>query len=245
MHRSTLAIGLVVLSLSSSVYALDPLGAPKALLGRNHWSLGIEYAYSETDTELTGIFFGGEVTPDVSSKSLKANRVYVTPRYGVLENLDVFVRLGALTLETPVLTAARFEGDTDLAWGIGAAATVYDSERFDWGVIVQWSRGESEADSINPTMHFRSEMEVESFQVATGPTYQFREDLNLYGGGFYHSLDGEYRDNIPIRFDMEEDSSFGGFVGLDWMAKDDALWNVELQHTGTAFGIATGLRWVF
>ncbi len=247
MMRSRCVLGLVVLSLSSVTYALDPLGPPQAIVGRNNWSLGLEYAYSETDTELTDIVDDDGPLPNVSSKGLKANRAYVTARYGVLDRVDVFGRVGAITMESPVLNyGTRFTGDADVTWGFGAAVTVYDSGQFDWGLVAQWSHGESEMDMIAPDTHMRTEMEIECFQVATGPTYQIREDLNLYGGGFYHTLDGEYeRSSGYLRFDLEQDSSWGGFAGLDWAVKEDVRFHAEVQHTGTALAIATGLKWLF
>lgn len=245
MKRSTLAAGLIVLSLSCAALALDPLGPPKALVGRNHWSLGAEFAFSDTDSELSNVVVNGAPVRDLPSKGFKANRVYATPRYGVLDNVDVFGRIGGIGLvESPILRAEPFVGDVGPAWGFGAAVTVYDSDRLDWGVVAQWSRSKTEEDQFGTTAHINRKLEVDSLQIATGPTYQVREDLNLYGGVFYHALDGEFDDPF-VQFDMEEDSSFGGFAGLDWAVKEDVQWFLEAQTTGTAFVAATGLKWLF
>ncbi len=244
MKRSTLAVGLIVLFLSCAAYALDPLGPPKAIVGRNNWSLGVDYAFSDTDSELSNVVFMGAPVRDLPSKGFKANRVYATPRYGVLNNVDVFARIGGIGLvESPILRLEPFVGDVGPAWGFGVAVTVYDCDRLDWGVVAQWSRSRTEEDQYGVTGNVHRELEVDSLQIATGPTYQAREDLNLYGGIFYHALDGEFEDP-SAQFDMEQDSSFGGFAGLDWAVKEDVHWFLEAQSTGTAFAAATGLRWL-
>jgi len=244
MKRNVLAAGVIVLFLSCAAYALDPLGPPKALVGRNNWSLGVEYAFSETDSELSNVVFNGAPVRDLPSKGLKATRGYATPRYGVLDNLDLFGRIGAIgQVESPILRIEPFVGDVGLVWGFGAAVTLYDSDRLDWGVVAQWSRSRTEEDQFSATGHTHRELEVDSLQIATGPTVQVREDLSVYGGAFYHALDGEFEDPVA-RFDMEEDSSFGGFVGVDWAVKENVHWIVEVQNTGTAFAAATGLKWL-
>ena len=245
MKGSRLAVGLIVLFLSCAAYALDPLGPPRAVVGRNNWGLGVEYAFSDTDTELSHIVFSGAPVGNLPSKGFKASRAYATPRYGVLDNLDLFARIGAIGLvESPILRIEPFVGDTGPVWGFGAAVTLYDSDRLDWGVIAQWSRSRTEEDQFGLTAHIHRELEADSLQIAMGVTYQIREGLNLYGGGFYHAFDGEFEDPVTS-FDMEEDNSFGGFAGLELAVNDNVRWHVEMQNTGTAFAATTGLKWLF
>ena len=127
-------------------------GLPRPFVGRNNWSLGVDYAFSDTDSELSNVVFNGAPVRDLPSKGFKANRAYATPRYGVLDNLDVFGRIGAIGLvESPILRLEPFVGDVGLAWGFGAAVTVYDSDRLDWGVVAQWSRSRTEEDQFGIT----------------------------------------------------------------------------------------------
>lgn len=251
MKKSTSVLGLLVLSLSSVTYALDPLGPPKAVVGHKKWSFGIEYAYSETDIFRTNIINSGTPDADTPSKGLKAKRAYATIRYGLLDRLDVFGRFGATTMESPIgLSVAEFQGGVDVAWGFGAAITLYDSDRLDWGLLAQWSHGESQMDLFGSNGGYRlREMETECLQVATGPTYRIRDDLSLFAGGFYHALRGEYQERFDVaphlRFDIEEDSSWGGFAGLDWAVRDDVRFHAEVQHTGTAVALTTSLNWLF
>ncbi len=77
-------------------------------------------------------------------------------------------------------------------WGLGAAATVYHTQKLDWGLLVQFSRGQSKEHNPPSVWTKAAETQVQSFQVAAGPTYQVREDLAAYGGVFYHLLWGDY-----------------------------------------------------
>jgi hypothetical protein len=237
--KKTAVVGVALLFLSPAGYALDPIGPPRALLGQGHWGLGVEYSYSETRVALNeGVLLGAPVMDD--STQLQAHASYVNLRYGVCDNVDVFARLGARIIDLPQLQ----EGDAGFAWGLGAAATVYDTQKVDWGLLVQFSRGQSQEHDPASVWTRAAETQVQSFQAAAGPTYQVREDLAAYGGVFYHLLWGDYTSALT-RWDLEGDSLFGVFAGLDWQVKEDARWNVEFQYAGATFAVTTGLRWIF
>jgi hypothetical protein len=239
MWKKAVVTGLTCLSLASASYALDPIGPPRALLGQGHWSLGVEYAYSEADTEPHDVDspFG-----HLSSEPLRANRVYANLRYGLWDNVDLFARAGTVILDLNT-GFSGFSGEAGFAWGVGAAATLYKRDDLAWGLLAQFSSGES-AQHTYIVDEARSEIELQSFQIATGPTYQIKDDLAAYGGIFYFVLDGEY-EGVLGTWDFDEDNPVGGFAGLDWAVKEDAHFNVEIQYAGSAFAIATGLRWLF
>ncbi len=238
MRAKAIIVGLTITLFGSASYALDPLGPPKALLKQGQWSVGLEYAYSQTDTELNdGSFSNNTPIPDRSSQ-LRANEAYVNLRYGPVHGvLDVFGRLGVVAFEGPELQ----DGDADIAFGLGAAATLWKTgEKLDWGVLVQFGRGESSSHGLfSPT-----EIEAWSLQVAGGPTYRVRDDMKLYGGLFLDFLWGEF-DAPSYEWDIEEDDPLGVFVGLDWTVKENTDWTVEFQYAGSTLAVATGLRWTF
>ena len=240
MWRKTVPVGLILLSLSSAAYSLDPVGPPQALLGQGHWSLGVEYAYSETAFDLMRV--ATAMSFATSSVDLKANRAYANLRYGLWKNVDVFARLGAGTFEVPDVA----EGEPGFAWGLGAAATVYDTDKFDWGLLVQFSNGRFDPSDTAPAMFGPSATELWSLQVVTGPTYHIRDNLAVYGGVFYHLLLGEYELSGPVRRqeDIKENNPVGGLLGLDWALKENVHWTAEFQYAGPTFAVATGLRWV-
>jgi len=223
MQKKAVIVGLTVALFSSASYALDPIGPTKALQGQKHWSLGLEGAYGQTRTELDDF--------DMSSQ-LRENKAYVNLRYGVYEDIDVFGRLGLVAFEEDSFQ----DGDADLAFGFGAAATLRDKEKIDWGVLAQLSRGRSSSVGMD------SEVEAWSFQVAGGPTYQIRDDMAVYGGLFFYMLDGELEVG-PFDTDMEEEDPFGLFAGIDCTVKEDMRWTLEFQWAGDTLAVTTGLYW--
>ncbi len=237
MREKTIIVGLTLALFSSASYALDPLGPPKALLKEGQWSVGLEYAYSQTDTELEDGSFNGTPLPD-SSSQLRANEAFVNLRYGPWHGvLDVFGRLGVVAFKDPSLQ----DGDADIAFGLGAAATLWHTgEKLDWGALLQFGRGESSSHGIA-----RTEIEAWSLQVAGGPTYQVRDDMKLYGGLFLDFLWGEFEGSGRFKYDLEQNDPFGVFVGLDWTVKENTDWTVEFQYAGSTLAVATGLRWTF
>jgi opacity protein-like surface antigen len=238
MREKTIIVGLIIALFGSTGYALDPLGPPKALLKEGQWSVGLEYAYSQTNTELEDGSLRGTPLPDRSSQ-LRANEAFVNLRYGPPLHgvVDVFGRLGVVAFKDPTLQ----DGDADIAFGLGAAATVWKTgEKLDWGALVQFGRGESSTRG-SPS----SEIEAWSLQMAAGPTYQIRDDMALYGGLFLDFLWGEFEGSNRLDWDMEQNDPFGVFVGLDWTVKENADWTVEFQYAGSTLAIATGLRWTF
>ncbi len=237
--RRTVVIGAAILFLSRASYALDPVGPPQALLGQGKWSLGVEYSYGEVRVTLgDGVLMDAPVVDD--STQLRAHTAYANFRYGVSNNIDIFARLGATRVALPQLQ----EGDAGFAWGLGAAATVYHTPKLDWGLLAQFSRGQSQEHNPASVWTRAAETQLQSIQVAAGPTYQVREDLAAYGGIFYLRLWGDYKAALT-RWDLEAGNVFGAFVGLDWRVKEDVHWSVELQYAGATFAIASGLRWIF
>jgi hypothetical protein len=239
VRKRTIVVGVAILSLSSASHALDSLGPPQALLGQGRFGLGVEYSYSETHVALKdGVLMDAPVVDD--STQMQAYGARVNLRYGVCDNVDAFARLGATAIDLPLLQ----EGDAGFAWGLGVAATVYHTQKLDWGLLVQFSRGQSKEHNPASVWTRAAETKVQSLEVAAGPTYQVREDLAAYGGVFYHLLWGDYTSALA-RWDLKGDDAFGGFVGLDWRIEEDAHWSMELQYAGATFAVTTGLRWIF
>jgi len=223
MLKKAVIVGLTVALLSSASYALDPIGPTKALLGQKHWSLGLESMYGQTRTELDDF--------DMSSQ-LREDKAYVNLRYGVHEDVDVFGRLGLVTFEEDSFQ----DGDADLAFGAGAAVTLRDKEKIDWGVLAQVSRG------VSSSIGASSEVEAWSFQVAGGPTYQICEDMDVYGGLFFYLLNGDLEIG-PFDSDIEEEDPIGAFAGFDYAVKQNIRWTVEFQYAGGTLAVTSGLYW--
>ena len=142
MGKKTVVATLTILFLGSASYALDPLGPPKALLDQGQWSPSVEYAYSEIRVELDNRLrhrrrISGGLDRD------PANKAYANLRYGVLGNVDLFGRVGLVDVRRSEIWAKRGMRTSPGAWAPPLRSVI--RKKLDWGVLVQLSRGESEA----------------------------------------------------------------------------------------------------
>ncbi len=233
---------------SSSTLALAPIGPPKASLEQGQYSAGIEYSFSEMDIEVSG--YGLTAT----QKDVESNMVFANLGYGIVPNLEAFVRLGAANAETE-----GFSGDTQFAYGFGTKATFFQEGDLIWGGLFQMSWFNSE-DTVNlvafgHTFTGTQEIDAYEIQIAVGPTYEI-EGLSIYGGPFLHLVGGNYdvsgtvtgpivNESGSLSFDVEQESEFGGFVGAQFDIAENASLCVEYQLTGDASAIGAGIVWRF
>lgn len=100
--------------------------------------------------------------------------------------------------------------------------------------------------------------------IAFGPTYQLTKSISLYGGPFFHFIDGRIKGKYnesgvfavmptPIsfdyrsdyRYDIDESSIFGGYLGAQIDVAKDISFNIEYQHTAFADALGMNLLWRF
>lgn len=279
---ASLAVGLIIVgALSSVAFALPMMGPPKAMVGQEQWSIGLGYSYSQMDLEASGKSRedpgSGVWAPWQSSKhdvlDLTSNIVLGQLGYGVAENLDVFLYLGAsdaqddmketLSEGIPGDKYTGLDAGFGLAYGFGARATFLQDGDVTWGGLVQilWENpGDGDVTLSAPgedpsILPGDAELELREIQLAAGPTLQL-EGFCVYGGPFLHFVDGDIeasvsaRDSIagptdpPNRVelseDIQEESIFGIYAGLQGEASENTSWYAEYRMTGDAWGIGVG-----
>ena len=272
-----LVVALVVVSMISSVaVALPPMGPPRATAGQDQWLVGIEYSRSEMALESWGDIQTEVVGPAIifddytryEIEGLESNMVFGAVTYGVQDNLDVFLRLGAADAadelaEDPAsgtgMTLTGLDGSFGFGWGVGTRATFWQDGDVTWGALFQatWvDPGDSDVDlKGDPAFSGNADLEWWEVQIAAGPTVQF-DDFRLYGGPFLHFVGGDLeidgQDATPVvpgttlmraDQDIEEESLFGAYVGAQWLMAGNATANVELQITGDAWAVGLGAIW--
>jgi hypothetical protein len=213
-------VTVMLLCVSNSVvFALSPMGAPKALYGLNKWSVGIEYGNQTMDLEADGtvseviIDPDGVLPPDVlppeehkhNIDNLKSNIIMGKVGYGINDNWDAFVRLGLADAKgdieytysdnTPPCEYKGFDGSFGLAWGIGTRATFWQNDKVSLGGLIQitWLEPDSSSISLSGEPRFSgdAEIEIEEVQIAIGPAWQVNDSINIYGGPLLHYVDGD------------------------------------------------------
>jgi len=133
-----------------------------------------------------------------------------------------------------------------------------------------WS--EAVGEGVYEVGSYRCDVDLDYYemQIALGPTWQAMEGLCVYGGPFLHIVSGDLDDKCSETWaefdnpggtgtpltgpftdydkessDLEEESTFGGYVGtqIDVTAQMKAF--AELMFTGDAWGFGVGAGWLF
>ena len=207
---------MIVVVSGSAVLALSPMGPPKAMLGQDQWSVGIEYANETMDLEASGKvreidyqegqdpFFPSPRNSKYNINDLKSNIVLGRVSYGISDNWDAFLRLGVADAECDIdHTYADgalhqypgFDGGFGFAWGLGTKVTIWEDKDITWGGLLQmtWAKpGDSDISlSGDPNFSGNAEIEFWEVQLAVGPTWRMNDNLSIYGGPFLHFVNGD------------------------------------------------------
>ncbi len=213
---------LIILCATSSALALGPLGPTTTTMRQGQWEIGFAYTESEQDIELDD----GSELEDVELKS-SLGRV----AFGLATNrAELYGLVGLAEYE-------QEHSDPELAVGIGARVTATSEEELNWGIVAQIVRYEFD---LNNT-----ELRLNEIQVGIGPTWQPCRCFVLYGGPMLHFLFGEFDNDLTDDNDIEEDTSFGGYLGVAAELLEHLTVNVEGQVTADSRAVSAGLAWRF
>ncbi len=255
-----LGLALVVISLSSpGAFALDPMGPPTTGLMEGQFELGIDYSNSTMELELTNgkwtEWFNGALNDSGEAvtfrlNDFKMNKIYANLGYGILENCDVFLRLGVVNAEfgDSIWEAGEeFDSQSNLTFCIGSRATFYEEGDLKLGRMIQFSWANldgdlkasqwTEADSVN--------IDLIEIQATIGPTYALTDGFSIYGGPFFHFIYGSIEDKFneeisggvlssEYSWDIDETSNFGGYIGAQMTFDEYTFFNIEYQYTSGA-----------
>ncbi|MCX5637031.1 MAG: outer membrane beta-barrel protein [Planctomycetota bacterium] len=252
--RTKLMLFMVVVMVCGSVaLALDPMGPPKAGLQKGQFSFGIDYSYSD----MTIGRIPGNTWTDSTKKVAEIDemhKVYANIGYGLSENVEGFLRIGAGSPEVDRLggsTAWESDGGHwDAILGGGVKATLWENEQVAWGILAQYSWGELACDQkeIGGTDRQEIELDLTELQLAFGPTVSVCDWLSVYVGPFLHIIDGSYMDNRDgdvATKSIEEESMFGGYLGAQIKVANNTNLNIEYMATPDADAFAASLIWKF
>jgi hypothetical protein len=284
MEKKLLVVLVVVGLCSTAALALDPMGPPTAGLKQGQWSAGLDYAYSEGDFKHKGdytwaIDFDDDGVYDDAYDTIKEkfelkdgkmHKAYFNLGYGIMDNVEAFVRLGGASREikraahegpSGPVADTLFDSDTGIAIGFGGKATVWEpSPELKVGVLAQASYSSAEysvtysgQDWIVPT---EGDIDFWEMQFALGATYKLSDKFSVYGGPFYYIFDGnydfkgsgiydDYSMNLKGSYDIEQGSEFGGYLGAQIAVTENVAVNAECQATSDAIAFGTGLVWKF
>lgn len=281
-RMSLFVIVFIILAVSGPVvFALPPMGPPKALLGQDQWGLSLGYAYSQMDLESQGRIQedqGAGWLPATYSnyiiEDFTSNIVLASLGYGVSDNWDVFVCLGASDAQDD-MTEVRLDGSQGneyggldcgfgYAWGFGTRATFWRDGDVIWGGLFQanWQNpGDGDAtlshSSGDPSrLEGDVELDLSEIQIAVGPSVQM-DGFCIYGGPFFHFVKGDVEIDatgedsfgatwrVTTSQDIREESQLGIYAGAQFRGTETTSWFAEYRMTADAWGIGLGAIWRF
>ena len=244
----------------SNVFALDMMGPPTAELDLNMFSGGLEYVYSKMDLELiegkadlyqNGEFFGSGQAESQTIDNFKVNTLYATIGYGVFQNCEAILRMGAAKGkfgDTFWNEGEEFDNDYNLAIGAGFKATFWEGFAWKIGGLIQVNRtkldGEIDSSSWSiPQPHY-VEITTTEMQIAVGATYLWTGRVKFYGGPYARFISGDFDykfnriteliANDTYSWDINEGPIYGGYLGAQIKLPKNSFANLEYQHDSNA-----------
>lgn len=265
---------------ASSSMALVPIGPPRALLGQGERGIGVSYSHESMDLSGDGDYNhqaagGGWLIQDTDFEiqDLVSDPIFASLHYGILQNCDVFLRIGVANAKddvegsttppgTPFFNGrdgASLNAGHEFAWGVGTRATFYETENVSWGgsFNMTWVDPKSSSSTIigNTGEVGNVDLDLKYWEivVAGGPTINLG-GYWIYGGPFLHfvrgdlDIEGRWVDGptnglMDGSVDVEEESVIGGHIGAQWNMTENLCWNAEAAFTGDAWGIGISGLW--
>jgi len=181
---------------------------------------------------------------------------------GLIDCLEAFLRLGAADADW------GDNGDTHFSFGLRTGVSLYQKDDLQFCATAQYSWARSEFDSLPLTtvvggtpypLIMSGRLSMHEIQIAMGPTYELSECISLYGGGFFHLMDGkldlkgsattvgipQFRYDLNNSYDIDQVSELGVYIGACIKSANDISYSIEYQHTNSADAIAMRLLWRF
>lgn len=224
----------VLLIFCNQASALTYFGPPASILKQNEFAVNISHSESEANIELSGYGLSDTLN------NVELNTTYTRIYYAPVDDLTIFLDLGYAHIE-----ADEFKS-SDFAYGVGLQGTLKKEGDVTWGGIFQAHWYGLEDDWTFAGYSGKHEIDAYEIQVALGPTYTLN-NISIYGGPFFHFIGGDWDitaqgSNETLSFSIEQESEFGGYIGIDGMLNDKLNWFAEYQITNDADALCFGLR---
>jgi hypothetical protein len=219
-------ITIIVVLFAGPVWALTYMGPPTSDIEAGQFGIGFDYSESETNIEIKGL--SGVLT------DVEANTHFARFILGIGDGAELSARVGTDEIE---------DLGNEFAWGLGVKATLVESGSLNWGALFQLTGLYGDETDTVSGFAITGDFDVYEYQVAVGPTLKINS-LSVYGGPFVHFIDGDGDIRIlgtTLSYDFEQESEFGGYVGLSWNMGENTSFAVEYQATDDADAIGIGL----
>ena len=207
------------LALPEAVFAAR-IGDPASVAAPTRFTLGVEYEFVERDVEYDTPLAG------VNEAELESQRIFVRGAYGLMPNLEVFLRLGGAEAETD---APNVNGGFGLAIGGGVKGVITRGPNWAWGAVGQ-------------LLYFKSEnggdIEVFEFELASGVSFALGP-VTPYVGLVLQMTQGELT-SPGASSDFDQDNLMGVFFGMNYVPQPNISLGIEahlIHETGVSLAL--------
>lgn len=247
-----LGVMLVMVGLCGSfALALSPMGPPVASWEKGQFVAGVDYSYSQVDIRMNHGFSPGG-GPDITLDNLERHYVLANLGYGIRDNWELSLRVGGGAAQDKEPGGINFKTDSPMPGngyiiGFGTKATLIEEPKVKWGGLFQVLWAQADGRAFAGGTPWSADVEYMEIQLAIGPNYTLNEKASIYGGPFFHILDGSFTAKRRtagggrINYDLDEGSVFGGYIGTEINATDNIVFRAEYQHTAAADALGMSL----
>jgi hypothetical protein len=256
------AVMIGTMLMSSQVLAFDLMGPTTSRLkDSGKTSIAAEYFWSKME-------IGVDSIPDLDLPSgtiddFELNKITANLALGMGRGSEIFFRFGVAEADPDRnddwggIPGNMGRSDEALVLGGGAKWTLYNDANFGWGLLTQmsWADYDFKGKSYSVGIHnvtLSPDVEIFEVQIATGPTFQFDNNISIYGGPFLYFLSGEADikgsiDGSPanVSSDLKQESILGGYIGAGVELGQKANISFEVQATSGSYGMGGNLVWKF
>lgn len=238
---------LVVGMYCSSVFALNLIGPPTAELSKGQLELGLDYSYSKFGLDFD-FSSGSGFMPDFSREKMKMDTMTGRLGYGFSETVEGFARLGSARIRNSEY-GQRLDVD-GTNYGFGAKVTFLEYYLVRWGIQAQVNLVDTEGEWSGWGWTGDADVKFMQILVTGGPNYDLTDTVSMYGGPLLYLLNGEkeYTETSPTpgwseKYDIENMSNFGGYIGLQMDLPADTELSLEYQITSDDGIFALSFVW--
>ncbi len=235
--------------LGSTTFGLTPMGSPLPDLNKGQFDVGVDYSYTKMDIKINHGFSPGG-GPSRTIENLKTHYIGANIGYGLTDNWQWAIKIGGGSIRGKESGGVSFNSNDGYAIGFATKAKLFECKELEWGGLFQvlWVQADGKTKAGGSS--WSAEENLMEIQIALGPEYRMNEKTVLYGGPFWHILDGDFvaKDRAAarrIKYDIDQSGTFGGYIGAGIDVMKNAVFNIEYQHTGGANSIGMKLAYKF
>ena len=225
---------IIVVLFASKTWSLTFMGPTTSYLEAGQSGIGFNYSNSEMDIRFEGYGLNAAI-------GMEVNAYFAKLLFGISDGSEISLHFGISNIEEDVQN--DFSSSKEFTWGLGAKMKFGETDPLEWGAAFRLtSFTGDDTDMVGPYL-VKGEFDVVEIQIVLGPTYRI-DRLCVYGGPMLHFIQGDLDGGGALSgysFDIEQESEFGGYIGLGLQFAKNISLNVEYQSTGDAHAVGFSL----